>query len=152
VLAVRYDAGKGELGVFLNHSPGAKPTPLNLPPGKVAKVALRSLDCFYIYQVDPAGGPAKKLTRYEYDYRFVIRPGLKIAACRDLAVTVNGKAHAWQDALAGIPLDYLPEKLHLVVKGVRPSGKPLSMDLKITPNEPEIKPLRPAPATQPVRR
>ncbi len=143
VLAVRYDAASQQVGVYLNDSACGKPAPLRLGD-KPARIAIRSLDCCYIYEVPRGGGPAKLIDRFEKDYRLKLRPGNKIAACRGLAVTINGKAHAWKDLLAGVTFDYLPEKLAIAVEGTHPSGEPLKLKINVTPTDPPVKPLRPA--------
>ena len=146
-LSVRYDAAKQEIGVYLNNSRCSKPAPLRLQ-GKAARVAIRSLDCYYVFQIDAGGGAAKRIARFETDYKLTLRPGNKIAACRDLSVRINGKPHKWADLLAGIDLDYLPKKLDVVMKGTRPSGGAFTLKFQVAPIEPPIKPL-PPPATAP---
>lgn len=141
VLSVRYDAEKRQLGVYLhNKSLCGKPTPLTLS-GKTARIAIASLDCYYIFEVHADGGPAKKLARFEKDYTLRLKPGNRIAACSDITVKINDKPHAWKDVLAGVPFDYLPEKLHVAIEGTQPSGEKLSMKFTTKSTEPKIKPL-----------
>lgn len=137
VLKVRYDPGKGEVGVYLNDSPCCKPAPLRLA-GKDARIAIRSLDCCYIYEIPAAGGAGRRVARFEKDYKLILRPGNKIAACRDIAVTINGKPYKWKDLLSGAAFDYLPEKFDVSIKGKHPSGRPLEMKFNIVPAEPPI--------------
>jgi hypothetical protein len=141
-LSVRYDAAKQEIGVYLNNSRCSKPVPVRLK-AKAARIAIRSLDCYYVFQIDAAGGAAKRIARFEKDYKLTFRPGNKIAACRNIQVKINGKPHKWGDLLAGIDLDYLPEKLNVVMEGTRPSGGPFGLKFQVTPTEPPIKPLAP---------
>ena len=149
LLSVRYDAEKRQLGVYLhNKSLCGKPTPLTLS-GKTARIAIASLDCHYIFEIDATGGPAKKLARFEKDYTLRFRPGNKIAACSDIAVKINDKPYKWKDLLAGVPFDYLPEKLNVALEGTQPSGKKLSMKFTATPTEPKIESL-PAGISPPV--
>jgi hypothetical protein len=147
VLVVRYDAARQQVGVYLSNSPCGKPAPLRLE-ADAARIALRSLDCCYILDVPRDGGPARQVARFEKDYRLAFRPGNKVAACRDIAVTINGKGYAWKDLLAGVDFDYLPERLDLAVEARRPSGEPLALKLTIVPEEPPIQPL-PAPTSAP---
>jgi len=148
-LSVRYDAGKQQIGVYLNNSRCSAPAPLRLR-GKGAKVAIRSLDCYYIFQVDAKGGQATKLARFEKDYTLRLRPGNKVAACKDVTVTINGKSYQWARLLAdGAAFDYLPARLQVAIEGARPSGRPLSMKFNITPVEPAIKPLATPPKAAP---
>ena len=136
LLVVRYDAAKGRLGVYLHGSACSEPAALRLS-GKTARIAVLSLDCCYVYEVDVAGGSASQVARYEKDYTLRLAPGNKIAACRNLRVTVNGKGWAWKDVLAGVQMDYLPEKFDVAIEGTRPCGKPLKLKLTTAANDPD---------------
>ncbi len=143
LLTVRYDAGKQEVGVYLNNSRCCAPAPLHLS-GKTGRFAIRSLDCYHIFEVDPAGGQARRIARFEKDYMVYLRPGDKIAAWREVALKINGKPRKWKDLLAGVAFDYLPEKLAVTIEGKRPTGEPLELKFNITPEDPPIRPLPPA--------
>ena len=139
VLGVRYDAAKRQLGITLNGRPACAPTALDLK-GQARQIAIRSEDSYYIFDVPAAGGLAKRVARFEKDYKLFFHPGDKIAACREITITINGKAYQWSDMLAGAAFDCLPGRLCVVVKGKRPTGQPLEIKFNLVPEDPPIPP------------
>ncbi len=135
--SVRYDAQKQEVGIYLNKSPCGKPAPLRLT-GTSGQVAVKTLDCVYIFRVDAAGGRSEKIARFEKDYTVTFRAGRKVAAWDDVKVTINGKPHAWQKLLAGAEFDYLPKSFDIVLTGTRPSGQRAKLEFKIKLREPAV--------------
>jgi len=139
---LRYEPGKQQIVMLLNNSPCARPVPLK-PRGAKAQVAVNTLDCFYIFDIDTATGKAKKIARFEKDYVLKFHPGIKIAAYTDMVVKINDKKYDWEKLLKGADLDYLPETFDVLLQGTTPSGRRATMRFKVRPKEPEIKPIRP---------
>ena len=129
-----YDGAKHELFAKLNGQRASPPVAAELEGP--AKIAVRSLDCCYIYAVDPQAGTVTQEARFEMDYELQLKPEALPAGWTDLAVTLNDKAYDWAVAQKGIPLDYLPAKLTLVVRGTDADGKPQTLQLRGAVSEP----------------
>ncbi|KPK84944.1 MAG: hypothetical protein AMJ81_04505, partial [Phycisphaerae bacterium SM23_33] len=141
--AVRYDRRKQQVGIYLHESACCQPVPVRLE-GATGLVAVKTLDCFYIFSIDTQTGQAEKVARFEKDYVVRFRPGIKVAACTDVTVRINGKPYEWGKLLEGVRFDYMPEAFDVALEGMKPSGKRLTVRVKLELKEPEIQPLRPA--------
>lgn len=134
-VVLRYDADKQTLVPLLNGSACCKPADLPIK-GDTTRVAVHSLDCYYIYEVAAAGGDAKQLARYELDYTVRVTPGQRVAAWKDLTATVNGKTHDWNKLNEGEPFDWLPEQFEIEVEGTGLDGQRERASLKVPVREP----------------
>jgi len=142
VLKFRVDREKHQLGMFLNESACSDPVPFKLEKEQ-AIVAVKTLDCCYIFEVDAASGKVEQIKRYEKDYVLRFRPGIKVAACTDVEVTINEEVYEWGKVLKGIEFDYLPQKLHITLEGTAPSGRRIKTAIDMDLKEPEITPAKP---------
>jgi len=133
--SVRYDAANRQIGVYLNGSLCGKPTPMELGPD-AATVAVKTLDCVYIFRIDTKAGQATRTARYEKDYTVTFRPGREIADCTDVTVKINGKPYEWKTLLAGARFDFLPESFDIRFEGTRPTGEAVSIRAKLKLKEP----------------
>ena len=133
--SVRYDAANKQIGMYLNGSLCGKPTPIKLGPD-AGTVAVKTLDCVYIFRIDTKTGQATRTARYEKDYTVTFRPGREIAGCTDVTVKLNGKPYEWKKLLAGARFDFLPKSFDISFEGTRPTGKPVSVRAKLKLKEP----------------
>jgi tetratricopeptide (TPR) repeat protein len=95
-----------------------------------ARIAVRQLDCFYIFKVDPQTGQTEKEARFELDYVLRLKAEALPKGWTDLTVQVNDKAYEWAAAQKGIPFDFLPEKLTVIVRGTDADGQPQTLRLQ----------------------
>ena len=95
-----------------------------------ARIAVRTLDCYYIFKVDPQTGQAVQEARYELDYELRLKPEALPRGWTDLTVQVNDKTYDLAAAQKGIPFDYLPEKLTVIVRGTDADGQPQTLQLQ----------------------
>lgn len=107
-----------------------------------ARIAVRQLDYFYIFQVDPQTGQTEKGARFELDYELRLKAEALPRDWTDLTVQVNDKAYELAEAQKGLPFDYLPAKLIITVRGTDADGKPQSTrwqgsaeDVAVTPTK-----------------
>jgi tetratricopeptide (TPR) repeat protein len=137
--SLMYDAAKEQILVTLNGARCCKPTAYK-PESAKPRIAVRQLDCVYIFELDAKTGAGKTVARYEKDYRLTARAGLKLQAAK-LTVTINDKNVAWGDLLDGHTFDTLPEKLAVRIEGTRRSGKAVEFAINLVPEQPPVKPL-----------
>jgi tetratricopeptide (TPR) repeat protein len=136
---LKYDPAKKHLLALLGKNPCCDPIPFT-PERETARVAIHSLDCCYIFEVDSRTGEAKKQARFEGDYRLQVRAGIKLAAAA-VTATINGERYDWGALLDGHRFDYLPEALDVALDGKRRSGEPVHVRFKVRVQEPKIQPL-----------
>lgn len=99
-----------------------------------------TLDCCYIFKIDPTTGQTEKIARYEKDYTITLQPGARVSALTDVEAMINGKRYDWDDLLKGVPFDYLPEKFDAEITGFTPSKKRETFPLKMNLKEPSTLP------------
>ena len=138
---LRYDPKEKKVGVVLNTQRFSDPVPFAMKASP-ARLAITTLDCYYIFEIDAATGEARKVARYEKDYTLRLVPGLRIAGCTKVTATINRKAYDWEELLKGVPFDYLPEVFEVVLEGTTAAGRRVTARVKVTPEEPEIQPIR----------
>jgi tetratricopeptide (TPR) repeat protein len=138
-VTLHYDADKQTLVPLLNSTACCKPTSMPLK-SDTGRVAIRSLDCYYLYEVNATGGDAKQLARYELDYTVYVTPGKRLLNWSNLTVTINGKKYDWEKLQQGEPFDWLPEQFEIEVNGTGSDGKPQRVTLKMLLHEPAMKP------------
>ena len=119
---VQVDPVTQKFSILLNGSPCTEPVLCELKEPS-STLVLELLDMFYLYSVEKASGATEQVAAYEKDYRLRIVPTAQIGAWGQPTITLNGKAHTWEDLRAGIAFDFLPPKLVLDVEGVLPSGE-----------------------------
>ncbi|MFP4057107.1 MAG: hypothetical protein ACLF0G_09590 [Candidatus Brocadiia bacterium] len=142
-VTVRYQPEKHQLAVLLGQSACCEPVPFR-PRGEKARVAINTLDCCYLFDIETDTGHGEQVARYEKDYVLKVEPGIKIAAFSDVALTLNGTRHEWAKLTGeGVALDVLPETLAVELEGTTPQGRRASASFKVKPREPEIQPIRP---------
>lgn len=136
---VRFDRAKKELVILLNGKPLCQPVPFS-PPQRQPRVAVRTLDCVYIFALDPDTGKAERTARFEKDYKvtFAARGGL--AALMDIKITVNGKSYEWRNLLQGVDFDYLPAHMEIRLQGTDRNGRRVMRESKIKTKEPLLFP------------
>ena len=125
--------------LLLSDTPCCKPIPFKVEGGR-SRIAVRTLDCYYIFELDAASGEAQKLARYEKDYTVKFEPGVKIAAFMDVVVRINEKLYDWDALLKGVEMDYLPKSFDIVLEGTAPSGRRITISSKLEVEDPEITP------------
>ncbi len=136
-VTLHYDADKKTLVPLLNGTACCKPVTMPIK-GDTARVAVRSLDCYYLYEVNATGGDAKQLARYELDYIVRLTPGKRLLDWKDIAITINGKKYDWEKLQQGEPFDWLPEQFEMEISGTGPDGKPQRVILKMPLHEPAM--------------
>jgi len=137
-VTLKYDPAKRQIVALLNNAPCCKPIPF-AAKGATARIAINNLDCHYIFEIDAKTGAAKKVARFEKDYVLKLTAGIKLAALREVTVTINGKKHEWGQLFKGVTFDYLPKVLDITIDRVRPSGRRHKMPFRIEPREPPIR-------------
>ena len=138
---IRYDTQKQQITVTLNGAPCGEGA-VFVPKSDPARIAIRSGDCYYIYEIKAATGEVKQVARYEKDYILKIRLGLRILGCPGLVATINKKTYSLDDILKGVEFDFLPEAFEMVVEGTTPAGRHIRAKASVTPEDPDIEPLR----------
>jgi tetratricopeptide (TPR) repeat protein len=131
VAGLRWDREKKQILPLLNGQPCSDPVAFQ-PSAKRARVALRALDCIYIYEIDTETGAAKKLARYEKDYTVTIKPGPSIRLQRNVRMTLNGEPADWREFLGGRPFDFLPATFKITLEGETEEEKPMEMKVDLT--------------------
>jgi tetratricopeptide (TPR) repeat protein len=126
-----WDSEKKHLVPLLNGSPCSDAVPFR-PRAKSSRVAMRTLDCVYIFEIDPETGEAKKLARYEKDYTITLKPGRTVRELRDIRLTLNGEPADWQEFLKGRQFDFLPATFKLHLNGENEKGDPVELDVDLT--------------------
>ena len=137
-VTLKYDRQKKQVVALLNKAPCCKPIPF-AAKGAKARIVINNLDCHYIFEIDATTGEAKRVARFEKDYVLKFTAGIKLAALREVTVTINGKKHEWGQLFKGVKFDYLPKVLDIVIEGGRPSGRRHRMPFNIRPEEPPIR-------------
>ena len=151
---VCYDRKTREMQILLNGRPAWKVGPLNMR-GEKARLAVLTLDSVYIFEIDRATGKGEKRARFEKDYAVTIAASGEIADLRDVLVTVNKKRYTWPQLLKGLPFDYLPQRLEVVIEGTTPDGRRVTSEFAIDPKEPPLTPRKekaPSPSPLPPAR
>lgn len=138
-VSLSYDTEKEQILMLLNNSPCCKPMPFSAE-GPKAQVAIRALDCCYIFEIDTTTGAAERLARFEKDYTVKLRPGIRLAGCSDLVAKINEEEYDWAELLQGVEMDYLPKVFDIELEGTRPSGKHIAARSKIKVEAPDVEP------------
>lgn len=134
---IGYDRTKKEITVLLNGTPVCKAIP-SAPHQAGEQVAVRTLDCIYIFALDPETGKAEQKARFEKDYKVTFKARGDVAALGDIKVTVNRKPYLWQNLLQGAEFDYLPARMEIKLQGTDPNGKRVTREYKIETSEPPL--------------
>jgi len=130
---LKYDRKKEEISILLNNSDACKPQ--HHPAGdKKAKIAVTSLDCTYIYEVDPESTEVKLLERFEENYKFKIIPDESLKDFKGSDIKIGEKTYPWTDFLKGTDIDYLPPELEISMEGPGTDNKPEILKFKIKIN------------------
>ena len=87
------------------------------------KVAVRTLDMVYLFDVAGDTGKAQKVESYEKDYTIRIRPSEEVRTWKELVIRINGKEQTLAELEDGLFFDWLPEKLVLEATGLTPDGQ-----------------------------
>ena len=119
---VSFDTERKQYIVLLNGSPCGEGVAGELKKGG-NKVAVRTLDMVYLFDVAGDTGKAQKLESYEKDYIIRIRPSEEVRSWKHLVIRVNGKEQTLAELEDGLFFDWLPEKLLLEAAGVTPDGQ-----------------------------
>lgn len=135
--AVTYDSGKKEMAFLLNGTPSTTPLKLDMK-GRKANIAIITLDCIYIYEVDPSSEQVRKLSRFEMDYRVKLELGKALRDYRGPGIKVGDKEYSVEELLKGVVLDYLPEAFEIRLEGTPLSGKPETLELKVPVEDAEL--------------
>jgi len=146
-VSLRYDPEKREILLLLHNTPCAKPVPFEAKADEI-RVAIATLDCYYLFALNVATGEAKRIARFEKDYVVRVVPALKVAAYADVVATINGQRYAWEELLKGVKFDFLPKEFEIVVEGTTPSGVRRTSRFKTEVQEPPI-PKMPTPDSAP---
>lgn len=123
-----FDPQKQELCATLNGQRCSPPVKAALE--QPARIAVRTLDCYYIFKVDPQTGQTEKEARFELDYELRLKAEALPKGWTDLTVQINNKAYEFAAAQKGIPFDFLPEKLTVIVRGTDADGQPQTLRLQ----------------------
>ena len=137
--ALKYDPEKKQIAVMLNDVRCSDTVPFEVK-GAVARIAVNTLDCCYIFEIEAATGKATKLARFEKDYVIKFVPGAGLAALAHVAAKINGENYSWSKLLEGVEFDHLPEIMKVSVEGTTPNGKRITVRVEIEVREPEIGP------------
>jgi tetratricopeptide (TPR) repeat protein len=122
-----YDKEKEELSIRLHDSPAGKSQrcPLGAEP---VKICVQSLDCYYIYEVDPRSGEVKPLDRFELDYFVTVIPAENLRNYQGKPLKIGEKEYPWKDLLGGTAVDFLPKEMEFILEGpAGADGKPHSL-------------------------
>ena len=120
--AVSFDTERSQYVVLLNGSRCGEGVPGKLKEGG-NKVAVRTLDMVYLFDVAGDTGKAQKVESYEKDYTIRIRPSEEVRVWKELVFRINGKEQTLKELEDGLFFDWLPEKLLLEATGVTPDGQ-----------------------------
>jgi tetratricopeptide (TPR) repeat protein len=132
-----YDSKKKEIVILLNGSPCCDPVAWEAKEGE-ERVIVQNLDCYYIYQIDAVTGKAEREARFEKDYMIKVAPGPQVSVFTEILAKINGKVCDWNELQKGVPVDYMPKKLHVEVSGVAPSKKREIIQLNVDVEEPDL--------------
>ncbi len=138
-VVLHYDRAEKKIALLLNGKPIGPQRDLVLE-GDSARLAVRSLDCVYIFEIDVATGVAKQIARFEKDFTVTFKPSKEFVALRDIAVTINKKQHDWQELLRGANFDFLPKQFKVRLEGAMPDGRRVTVELNVDLKEPRIAP------------
>lgn len=103
--------------------------------GKKANIAVCSLDCVYIYELDPAAGNVTRLDRFEKDYEVKVVPDESLRAFKGDDLKIGDTTYPWKDLLEGTTLDYLPPILEFKLVAPAADGEPETLKFSIPINE-----------------
>jgi len=142
---LRFDPGAKELAVAVAGVPCGKPVPFNPKAADGnARVAIESINCYYLYDINVKTGEARPAARYEMNYKVSVKPGPILAAAPEVKVVINGKRHEWAAVQEGVLFDRLPDEWSVVVEALSPSGGRLSGHRTIDAGAPLSEPQNPA--------
>lgn len=139
--SLTYDRERKHLTATLNGKPFGKPIPFQLK-GEKARVAVNTVDCCYLFEIDATTSQATKVARFEKDYVIKLEPGIKFRALKDVVATLNGKKYAWAELLKGVSLDLLPKTLEISLEGTNPKGRRIKTSAKLNVTEPVLRPVK----------
>ena len=143
--ALRFDPRAKELAVVVAGVPCGNPVPFNPKAADGnARVAVESIDCYYLYDINVKTGEARPAARYEMDYKVSVKPGPILLAAPEVMVMINGKRYEWAAVQKGVVFDCLPDEWSVVVEAPSQSGGRLSGRLKIDARAPLSEPQNPA--------
>ena len=134
--SLAFDPRQQELFATLNGQRCSPPVKAKLE--QTARIAVRTLDCYYIFKVDPRTGRAEKEARFELDYELRLKPEALPRGWTDVTVQVNDKTYELAAARKGIPFDFLPEKLTVLVRGTDAAGQPQTLRLQGSVDDVEV--------------
>jgi len=134
---IRYDAAKKEIGVFLNAARLCKPVPFQARRPK-PRVAVRTLDCVYLFEFDAGGGKARQVARFEKDYTLTFKLQGRLAEMHNVKVTLNKKLYEWQQLVRGAEFDYLPRHLEIHLEGADGRGRRIERKITVRLKEPKL--------------
>ena len=119
---VSFDTERKQYVVLLNGSSCGEGVAGELKEGG-NKVAVRTLDMVYLFDVAGDTGKAQKVESYEKDYTIRIRPSEEVRTWKELVIRINGKEQTLAELEDGLFFDWLPEKLVLEATGLTPDGQ-----------------------------
>lgn len=102
------------------------------PKGESPSISFFCVDTYYIYRYHRRSGKLEPLDKFEMDYIVAIKKDTDIRYWRDAEVAVDGKKRTWKELAKGIELDYLPEKMEIVITGTSPNGFPKRKKCSLT--------------------
>lgn len=134
---VHYDTQRKEFEVLLNGTRIGPGVAGALKDG-TTRIVVSDLDMLYLFEIDAGSGAAKKVDALEVDYTLKLEPGPLVKDWGSPGVEIDGKLHPWEELKAGLPFDFLPEKMNLIIKGTAPGGeeKKIQMTLEPAPLKP----------------
>ncbi len=134
-----------EIAVLLHDAPAGKahPCPLGTKP---ARLLVTSLDCVYLFEVDPVAGTVTPAGRFEYDYEIRITADERLRAFQGRDIKIGEQTVTWAELQAGVKVDFLPPFLEIRLEGPGANGERAQMDFKLPTDRAAAEREHPAPA------
>lgn len=129
-----YDRDTEKISILLHETAACDAQRCRLG-GKKANIAVCSLDCVYIYELDPAAGNVTRLDRFEKDYEVKVVPDESLRAFKGDDLKIGDTMYPWKDLLEGTTLDYLPPILEFKLVAPAADGEPETLKFAIPINE-----------------
>jgi hypothetical protein len=104
---IAYDRDAETISILLNETATCDAQRCRLG-GKKAIFSVISLDCVYIFELDPASGNVTRLDRFEKDYEVKVVPDEGLRAFKGDDLKIGDTTYPWKDLLEGTTMDYLP--------------------------------------------
>lgn len=134
IVTLNYDREKNQMAVMMGETACAIQKNFIIKQPSV-KVAVTDLDTINIYKVDRDTEKVELLNSFEKEYEVRISKTQLLRTWTDPVVTINNKNYSWKELSNRLPMDFLPEKFKVEVKGVSASGKQKTIKYTLDPEK-----------------